>query len=462
MPLRRLLPSLPTLLPALKPCLLMSPLSVATYLPIDAVTFDLVIFDEASQIPPEEAVGAIVRGRQVIVAGDEKQLPPTSFFHAVVSEPVADDDDDELADQPITDSILEECIPLFPEAYLSWHYRSRHESLIAFSNHEFYDGRLVTFPSALDETDGLGVKFVLVEDGTFDRGGSRTNRPEARRVSEMIIEHMRATPARSLGVITMSVSQQEAVERELFRLRQENPDLDEAFSEEQPAHFFVKNLERVQGDERDCIVVSLGYGPDQHGVVNLQFGPLSRPGGQRRLNVAATRGKEKTTLVASLRPSQLDLSRLTTGSGDVALLQRYMEYMQSGGNLPNRGSRSVGIAESDFEEDVKRHLEQRGLRVDCQVGASGFRIDLAIRHPDAPGRYILGVECDGATYHRALSARVRDRLRQDVLEGLGWTITRIWSTDWFKDPDRVIERVVGVVEELRRSSEIGIRRSVGE
>lgn len=451
-PLRQLLPSLPTLLPALKPCLLMSPLSVATYLPIDQPPVDLVIFDEASQIPPEEAVSAVVRGRQVIVAGDEKQLPPTSFFQAVAAL-----DEEEGDDEPLTDSILEECIPIFPEAYLDWHYRSRHESLIAFSNHEFYDGRLITFPSAIDNDHELGVKFVWLEEGTFDRGGSKTNRAEARYVAEMVMSHFTHRPDRSLGVIAMSISQQEAIERELFRLRQEHPDLDDLFAEERPEHFFVKNLERVQGDERDRIIISLGYGPDTRGVVNMQFGPLSRSGGQRRLNVAATRGKEMTTLVSSLRPSQLDLSRLTTGSASVALLQRYIEYAQSGGVLPLANAQSVGLPESPFEEQVKASLEREGFGVECQVGVSAFRIDLAVKHPDRPGRYILGIECDGATYHRALSARMRDRLRQDVLEGLGWTITRIWSADWFRNPEGVTARIVEEVSRLRSVSSEGIR-----
>jgi len=459
-PLRKLLPAISSLLPTLKPCLLMSPLSVASYLPADTFQFDLVIFDEASQIPPEEAVGAIVRGRQLLVAGDERQLPPTSFFRAITADDYGEDDDEEDLTPP-QDSILEQCIPLFPSAYLLWHYRSRHESLIAFSNREFYDGRLITFPSPEPSPEDAGVGFVHLTDGVFDRGNSRTNRGEARRVAEMVIDHLRNRPGRSLGVIAMSIQQQEAIEHELSRLRLENQDLEEAFSEERVEHFFAKNLERVQGDERDSLIISLGYGPDQQGVVRMQFGPLSRPGGQRRLNVAVTRGKIQTTLVSSLLPHHLDLSRLTSGSSDVAVLQRYLDYAAKGGRFPVDVATGQGEPESPFEEVVLERLRREGLEVDTQVGASSFRIDLAVRHPDRAGRYILGIECDGATFHRGGSARERDRLRQEVLEGLGWRIFRIWSPDWIRDANRVVSHIVERVNELRNSEEIGLPAGIG-
>jgi very-short-patch-repair endonuclease len=457
LPLRRLFSAIPTLLPTLKPCLLMSPLSVASYLPPNVFTFDLVIFDEASQIPPEEAIGAIVRGRQVVVAGDEKQLPPTSFFRAIVEDEAAGAEEEENL-TPLTDSILEECVPLFPEAYLLWHYRSKHESLIAFSNREFYDQRLITFPSPDREAQDGGVSFTYVPDGVFDGGASktRTNRVEARQIAEMVIEHLRRWPTRSLGIITMSIPQQEAVERELFRLRSENPDLEEAFAEERLEHFFVKNLERVQGDERDSIIISLGYGRYPQGTIHMRFGPLSSTGGQRRLNVAVTRGKVSTALVSSLLPHDLDLSRLTSGSQDVAVLQRYIGYAANGGRFPPEPSGPVGEPESEFEEAVLERLRKEGLELDPQVGASSFRIDMAIRHPDRPGRYILGIECDGATFHRTKTARERDRLRQEVLEGLGWRIFRIWSPDWLRDPSRVVSRITGLVNELRHAEELGM------
>jgi very-short-patch-repair endonuclease len=457
-PLRRLFSAIPTLLPVLKPCLLMSPLSVASYLPPDVFAFDIVIFDEASQIPPEEAVGAIARGHQTIVAGDEKQLPPTSFFRAMVDDTGGDDEEEDLT--PLTDSILELSVGLLPEAYLRWHYRSKHETLIAFSNHEFYDGRLITFPSPDHTPEDGGVRFLHCDGGVFDRGGSRTNRKEARQVAEMVIEHFRQWPSRSLGVMAMSLHQQDAIEHELFRLRLENPDLEGAFEEERVEHFFVKNLERMQGDERDSIIISLGYGPDHQGVVRMQFGPLSQTGGERRLNVAVTRGKLQTTLVSSLLPPQLDLGRLTSGSrGVVAVLQRYMEYAANGGRFPVEAARSTGEPQTEFEEAVLERLRREGLEVDPQVGASSFRIDLAVRHPDRPGRYILGIECDGATFHRTMSARERDRLRQEVLEGLGWRIFRIWSPDWFRDPSRVVSRIMALVEELRHSGDVGIPAS---
>jgi len=401
-----------------------------------------------------------VRGRQLLVAGDERQLPPTSFFRAITADDYGEDDDEEDLTPPQA-SILEQCIPLFPSAYLLWHYRSRHESLIAFSNREFYDGRLITFPSPEPSPEDVGVRFVHLTDGVFDRGGSRTNRGEARQVAEMVIDHVRNRPGRSLGVIAMSIQQQEAIEHELSRLRLENQDLEEAFSEERVEHFFAKNLERVQGDERDSLIISLGYGPDQQGVVRMQFGPLSRPGGQRRLNVAVTRGKLQTTLVSSLLPHDLDLSRLTSGSSDVAVLQRYLDYAARGGRFPVDIAVSQGEPESPFEEAVLDRLRREGLEVDTQVGASSFRIDLAVRHPGRPGRYILGIECDGATFHRGGSARERDRLRQEVLEGLGWRIFRIWSPDWIRDANRVVSHIVERVNELRNSEEIGLPADIG-
>jgi very-short-patch-repair endonuclease len=451
---RKLFSTIPTLLLTLKPCLMMSPLSVASYLRPDLFQFDLVVFDEASQVPPEEALAAIVRSKQVIVAGDEKQLPPTSFFHALTR---ADDDDDDDA-TPITDSILEQCIPIFSEEFLDWHYRSKDERLIAFSNREFYQGRLITIPSAYPSEE-QGVFFKHVPNGVFDRGASKTNRIEAQEIATLVLEHFQHHADKSLGVIAMSVSQRDAIERELYRQLHESPELEgiyqELSSEERVEPFFIKNLEQVQGDERDMVILGLGYAPDATGSLFMQFGPLSRAGGWRRLNVAITRARQKATLVASMHSWQLDMTRLTSGAADVGYLQRYMDYAARGGEFPPQPAGSIEEVESEFEEAVLSRLRREGLVVDTQVGTSGFRIDLAIRHPDIPTRYLLAVECDGAAYHRSWSARQRDRLRQEVLERSGWRFFRIWSPDWLRDEDGVVSRILADVETLR-TTDIGI------
>lgn len=448
--LRSLFGRMPTLLPQLKPCLLMSPLSVASYLPANVFQFDLVIFDEASQIPPAEAVGAIVRGKQVIVAGDEWQLPPTSFWAAGL-----DGDGDGDGDGPLQRSILEEFMALESPAGredLLWHYRSKHESLIAFSNHEFYDNRLITFPSPMSETENdLGVRFVNVHDGVYDRGASRTNLPEARVVADLVLEQVTKYPERTLGVVTTNSQQQETIERLIRKVRKDNPHLEDAFREDGNKPFFVKNLERVQGDERDTIIISFNFGPDRNGAVSRNFGAYSGEGGPRRLNVAVTRGKMQTIWVSSLMPDQLD-----GGGASVSTIQRYMQYAVDGGRLPADAAVALGEPESEFEEAVLARLKAAGLDVDCQIGVSRYRIDLGVRHPDRPQRYILGIECDGATFHGSSSARERDRLRQDVLEDMGWEIFRIWSPDWWQNPDRVVERIRSRVEALRTAEVRGI------
>lgn len=450
-PLRRLFAEIPQLLQTLKPCLLMSPLSVSSYLAKESFHFDLVVFDEASQIPPQDAICPILRADQVVVAGDDRQLPPTTFFQVDL-----DDDLDEGAiDEAPLESILDECaaVPTFGRSRLRWHYRSRHEGLIAFSNREFYDGELVTFPSpvAVDHS----VKFEYVADAVYERGGSRTNRQEARRVAELVLEHFENYGAsRSLGVIALSIAQERAIDDELIRARAGAPHLAPFFIEEGEEPFFVKNLENVQGDERDHIIISIGYGPDAAGQIGLNFGPINRSGGERRLNVAITRAKWQTMAVCSFYPHQLDLARLTTQNQGVIKLQRYLEYAHRGEFVPDTAIR--GGPESEFEEAVGAALVRAGLKIDTQVGCSGFRIDLAIRHPDYDGRYVLGIECDGAQYHSCRTARDRDRLRQEVLERLGWNILRIWCPDWLRDRDRQITRVLQAVDEFRQRGDPGV------
>jgi superfamily I DNA and/or RNA helicase len=340
------------------------------------------------------------------VAGDNKQLPPTRFFQVDLD---SDEDEDEMDDVPL-ESILDECsaVPNFNQSMLKWHYRSKHEELISFSNSLFYNGALVTFPSPYVGVSSGAVQFHHVSDGVYDRGASKTNRKEAAEIIKLVSRHLRQNQWASVGVITLSIAQEEAVLQEWEKRMAAEPDLAALVSSQKDEPFFIKALEKVQGDERDYIFISIGYGPDQNGVVHMNFGPINRQGGQRRLNVAITRSRYQTTIVSSMHPHQLDLAKLTTGHEGVKTLQKYMEYAKNGGRLIEQVS-GTDIPESDFEYAVKDALESKGYTVDAQVGFSGFRIDLGVHHPDHPNRYILGIECDGATYHSHKTARDRDR-----------------------------------------------------
>ncbi|MHB8644414.1 MAG: DUF3320 domain-containing protein [Thermomicrobiales bacterium] len=444
-PLRKLFADLPNLLPALKPCMLMSPLSVAQFLGESAMNFDLVVFDEASQILPSDAIGAISRGQQIVVVGDNKQLPPTNFFLTAL-QTASESDDDEFAESP--ESILDACAGAgMAQKRLRWHYRSRHEDLIAFSNHHFYDDDLVTFPAP--DASVRAVEFVHVPDGVYDRSGNRSNRIEARRVVELIVAHARAKPDQSLGVIAFSEAQMTTIQIELDARKRSDPTLEPLLREDGPEGFFIKNLEQVQGDERDVIFFSVGYGFDLAGKIIMNFGPLNREGGERRLNVAVTRARDHVKVIASIQPHDIDRSR--TNAKGVHLLRAYLEFAERGpiallGEVTAEG----GEPESPFEAAVVLALQVHGLSVVSQVGVGGFRIDIGIKD-EALDRYLLGIECDGATYHSSKTARDRDRLRQQVLENLGWRIHRIWSTDWVKDPDREMAKVLAALEEARKN-----------
>ena len=452
-PLRQLFGQMPTALTKLAPCVMMSPLSIAQFLPAEAKPFDVVIFDEASQIPVWDAIGAIARGQQVIVAGDPKQLPPTAFFDR------SDEGYDDATDLEDLDSILDECLGAnIPHKRLVWHYRSRHESLIAFSNQRYYDGGLVTFPSPV--TDDRAVRYVNVPGGQYERGKGRVNREEARAIVGDVIRRLSdpafALQASSIGIVTFNTEQQRLIENLLDQERRSHPALERFFGSEWPEPVFVKNLESVQGDERDVILFSVGYGPDAGGRVSQNFGPLNKDGGARRLNVAITRARSELVIFATLKPDQIDLSR--TKAEGVRDFKHFLEYAQ-------RGPRALAEAaapldrdtESPLEDAVRSALEGHGWIVHPQVGVSGFRIDLGIVQPDAPGRYLAGVECDGATYHRSATARDRDRLREQVLRGLGWKIHRVWSTDWWIDADRAIatlhQKLTADMEQERQAGE---------
>ena len=446
MPIRRLFKAIPNLLLTLKPCLMMSPLSVSLFLEAETYKFDVVIFDEASQVCTENAIGAISRAKQVVIAGDSKQLPPTNFFQATVSEGDYDvEDEDEYDDSDAYESILDEA-NMLPERTLKWHYRSRHESLIAFSNAKIYKNRLITFPSNIEQAANNGVEYVFVPGGFYDRGGKRGNIAEANKIADLVFKHFRELPHRSLGVIAFGEVQQQAIETVIRERRLKNPEFEAFFAEDKDEAFFVKNLENVQGDERDTIIFSIGYAKDSAGVFRMNFGPLSKSGGERRLNVAITRAKYNVKLVGSIMPTDIDIEKIS--SEGPKLLRSYIDFAINGPTVLNREITENDIAEHDspFEESVYNFLDRKGYRLGTQVGCSGYRIDMAVKHPSINGIYVLGIECDGATYHSARTARERDRLRQDVLENMGWKLYRIWSTDWIKDPVTEGAKLIEAVE----------------
>ncbi len=421
----------------IKPCFLMSPLSVSTFLKRDAVHFDVVVFDEASQIFPQDAIGAIYRADQLIVVGDPKQMPPSNFFNSSNEE---ESDDEDAGDVTDFESILDLCLVSMRSLRLRWHYRSRSEQLIAFSNKNFYDGDLVTFPSSKADAPGIGVDYCHV-DGVYN--GKGRNRKEAERIVDLIYRHIENYPDRSLGVVVFNANQQDLIDKLLSRKRRETPEK-EFFFNDGKEPFFVKNLETVQGDERDTIIFGTTYGRDSQGRLIHNFGPLNRTGGERRLNVAVTRAKYNIQLVSSMHYTDIGLKR--TGSEGARLLREYLDYAENG-NIALERTISVNQNDqfdSEFELEVCDFLRSKGYCVDTQVGCSGFRIDLGLRQPDSSD-YVLAIECDGATYHSSKNARDRDRLRQEILERMGWKFYRIWSTDWFRNKsvaqDRLLEAV---------------------
>ncbi|MBW3636830.1 MAG: DUF3320 domain-containing protein, partial [Armatimonadetes bacterium] len=445
---RRLISKIRGTLQALKPVMMMSPLSVATYLPANDLKFDLVIFDEASQVRPTEAFGALLRGKQAVVAGDSKQLPPTSFFDKFLSD--EEEDADSNNDNDFNTKDLESILGLFiaqgaPERMLRWHYRSRHESLIAVSNREFYDDKLVVFPSPDAARSNMGLVCHVLPHTVY--GGS-INRGEAKAVAEAVMEHARnwiKTPAamrRTLGVAAFSVKQAQEIQDQLEVLRRQNEEFEAFFALDIPEPFFVKNLENVQGDERDVMFLSIGYGRDEFGKVAMRFGPLGNSGGERRLNVLISRARLRCEVFTNMRADDVDLNR--TNSLGVRALKQFLAYAQTGNfaaSIP-----SGREMDSPFEAEVLRAIESLGYNAVPQIGSAGYFIDLAVQDPKMPGRYVLGVECDGASYHSAASARDRDRLRAQVLENMGWKLHRIWSTDWFQRRTAETRRLQQAIE----------------
>ncbi len=441
-PVRDMMNSIPDVITTLAPCLMMSPLSIAQFLSTDQTMFDVVIFDEASQITVWDAVGALARGKQVIVAGDPKQMPPTNFFGR-------SSNDDDIDDEGDLESILDELLGAsIPQRVLNLHYRSRRESLIAFSNNRYYDDSLVTFPAPV--YPDKGVSFVKC-GGVYSKGKGRNNPEEARQVVREIVERLTSTVDevrnQSIGVVTFNSEQQSLIEDLLDKERREDPGLEWAFAEDHLEPVFVKNLESVQGDERDVILFSTTYGPDQSGSLSMNFGPLNKNGGERRLNVAMTRARSEMKVFSSLPIDRMDLRR--TSARAVADLKHFLEYAERGPQALGAAIHgSKGDFESPFEVAVARELQNKGWEVHPQIGVSSYRIDLGILHPELPGVYLAGVECDGAMYHSSANARERDKVRQQVLEGLGWNIVRVWSTDWWINKEEQTSMIDKQLREL--------------
>jgi len=441
LPVRQLMERAGSAIQSLKPIFLMSPLSVAQFLPAGRFSFDLVVIDEASQVPPEEAIGAIARARQMIVVGDSKQLPPTNFFR-MISEDEEDDPEAELLAVGRArnfESILTLAAARgFPERMIRWHYRSRHPSLIALSNYSCYGGGLLLPPSPILKGRDLGLSLVKTPRGHYDRGGSGRNLVEADMIAAAVEKHLQNQPERSLGVACFSVAQRDAID-DALQARGLLSAAD-AFAPK-GERLFIKNLEAVQGDERDVILISIGYGPDSQGRMTLGFGPLSADGGERRLNVLISRARLQCVVFSSITVGDIPADVKPRGT---RMLREFLHFAETG----HIAAGEVGSADFDspFEEAVAGYIRAAGYQVVPQVGVFGFRIDLGVLHPQKAGTFALGVECDGAAYHSGRSARDRDRLRQEVLEGLGWKLHRIWSTDWFRKPDHECKRLLAAID----------------
>ncbi|HQZ33491.1 MAG TPA: DUF3320 domain-containing protein [Ilumatobacteraceae bacterium] len=448
-PIRTLLAETREVALALKPCFMMSPLSVSQFLPPD-IGFDVVIFDEASQVRPADAVNCIYRGKQIIVAGDPRQLPPTNFFEQVTEES-ADEFDEEAPED--FESVLDIYLGSgLPPLSLQWHYRSQHEALITYSNYKFYGGRLHTFPGAIETADDVGVELFFA-GGTYRRGGARDNPVEAAAVVDRVLFHRRNDPNMTLGVVAFSSAQESAILAEIERRSAKEPELPELLTDDRLDGFFVKNLENVQGDERDIIIFSIGYGPDEHGKFTEQLGPLGQKGGERRLNVAITRARRRLEVVTSVRAADFPGTSMAEG---IRHLQRYLDFAARGVSaLALEVNPTNGDAESPFEEAVLSYIASLGFDAVPQVGVAGYRIDMGVRHPTRPGEFAIGIECDGAAYHSSTVARDRDRLRQDILEGLGWTLHRIWGPSWYRDrrgQEQILKAAIEAAFEGQRQS----------
>ena len=437
MPIRKLFDTIPNLLPRIAPCMLMSPISVAQYFDASGPKFDLVIFDEASQMPTCEAVGAIARAANMIIVGDPKQMPPTSFFSS------ANNVDEDNIEKEDLESILDDCLALsMPSKHLLWHYRSKHESLIAFSNSKYYDNKLLTFPSPDDIA--TKVNFVSVA-GYYDRGKTRQNSSEAKAIIDEIKRRLSdpGLAKKSIGVVCFSSVQQILIQNMFDELMRTNPGLESiAFETQEP--IFIKNLENVQGDERDVILFSVGYGPDKEGKVSLNFGPINREGGWRRLNVAVSRARYEMRVYSTLHADQIDITR--SASEGVASIKAFLEYAEKGRTTLGLRKDITVSSDNGFEKILAEKIRQHGYEVNTNIGCSGYRIDIGIVDRKKPSQYILGILCDGNNYNAAKTANDREIIQQDVLKLLGWTLHKVWSTDWWENAGRVIDDVLAAIK----------------
>ena len=441
--IRKLFDQIPNLLRRLCPCMLMSPISAAQYLDPKREPFDIVVFDEASQLPTCKAVGVLARGKNAVIVGDPKQMPPTSFF----STTSVDEDNLDIED---LDSILDDCLALnMPQTHLLWHYRSRHESLIAFSNHEFYENKLYTFPSVNDRETKVHLVHV---DGIFERGKSRNNMAEAQAIVEELKRraHDEQDAGLSVGIVTFNVNQQNLIDDLLTEACKDDPTLEAwAYNSEEP--IFIKNLENVQGDERDVILFSIGYGPDKDGRVSMNFGPLNREGGWRRLNVAVSRARCEMTVYSSMTADMIDLSR--TASDGVAALKAFLEYA-SGKSLVNDGN-SVTAEKNNLRgiaDTICSHIEESGYKTERMIGNSEYRIDIGVIDPEHPDQYLLGILLDGLSYGRSKTTRDREIAQKSVLDGLGWRIVRVWSMDWWDNSSKELNRIDTIITHLKEGN----------
>ncbi|MDR0439009.1 MAG: DUF3320 domain-containing protein [Methanocalculaceae archaeon] len=450
MSIRMLMNKSGRLIQRIKPCFMMSPLSVAQFLDPRSIQFDIIIFDEASQVRPEDALGALMRGRQVVVMGDSRQLPPTAFFDQIAS----DDDENEVesvASIADMESLFNVCKQSYETKRLRWHYRSRHESLIAVSNQKFYGGDLMVFPSPMHETPDFGLFFVHLPNTVYERGKAGINRGEAQVVAAAVIEYYRRFPDRTLGVATFSTRQQEAIRHEVELLLRDNPDVESLMRPNNGEIFFVKNLETVQGDERDTMLISIGYGFDENHKLSKNFGPLNQNGGERRLNVLITRARERCVVFANFLGSDLVIEP-GTASG-ISALATFLTYAADRNTPLDTNDDDVpDDVVGSFSDTIEQLLEDNGYSVARNVGCTGFRIDIAVKSPTEPGVYLAGILCDGPYYWSSQVARDRDRLRAQLLTDLGWNLIRIWATEWYQHPASCTRTLLDAVEVSKKKS----------
>jgi hypothetical protein len=460
LPVRQLITKAGLAVQAIKPVFLMSPLSVATYLPPGSLSFDLVIFDEASQVRPVDAYGALLRAKQAVVVGDKQQLPPTAFFDRLVSDDAPVDDEDASAG---AGQDLESILGLFdaagaPSRMLRWHYRSRHESLITVSNQQFYQNRLVVFPSPCRDANTLGLSLRFLPDARYDRGKTRTNPQEADAVARAVVDFARAQLSfpvenrQTLGVAAFSLPQAEAIADRVDALRAEEPDLDPFFAAGGPEPFFVKNLESVQGDERDVIFLSIGYARSADGSLPMNFGPLNAAGGQRRLNVLISRAKRRMVVFTALRSDEIDTSR--TAAEGVHALKTFLAFAESQdrSNSSPQSQDAPGTTDGSLADHLVRKLAEAGFPADRAVGSSDGRVEVAVLDPDQPDQYLLAIETDGPPYTLPRTTTDRDRLREQVLRGLGWSVHHVWTFDWLYHSSQLWERLLLAIADARKSA----------